>query len=329
MTANSKKILVIGGSGFVGMNLVPTLLKDGHTVTVLNRGNNPMKGSCQIIADREDAGQLDRAAKSSGDFDVVIDTSAYNQKHVATAWASFSEKTTQWIHLGSAAVYKETSGRHPTEKDTIGGAAIWAEYGVEKSEADEFLIRNAGKKLVAILRPPYLYGPGNNNDRETFVWARALQNRPVVVPGDGNTPIQFLHIEDLAAIIKALITKVPTGIVLYNVASDERPTLSEWVAMVAEVAGCKNPGILARDSAESYTPRQYFPFRDYPCCVDVVSAKTKLGWEAKYSLANGFRQTYATQDRDALLERSLDTGIEDQILNAIRKMGSNGLLTEN
>ncbi len=314
MTEQGKSILVIGGSGFVGSGLIPALVAEGHDVAVLNRGNNPMQGTRQLVADRENAAQLQAVARTAGNFDAVIDTSAYNRNHTATAWSAFAKKTNHWIHLGSAAVYKETPGRHPNEKDPIGGAAIWAEYGVEKSEADQYLMENAGRVPVTILRPPYLYGPNNNNDRETFVWARALQDQPVIIPGDGRTPIQFLHIDDLSDIVKAALRKRPPGVAVYNVAADERPTLSEWVSTVAEVAGFPDPGILAGEHAKTYKPRQYFPFRDYPCCVEVGPVKTDLNWRARYSLAEGFRQTFGTQDKQALRTRTLDREVESRIL---------------
>ncbi|MGB4100820.1 MAG: NAD-dependent epimerase/dehydratase family protein [Alphaproteobacteria bacterium] len=314
MTQKGKSILVIGGSGFVGSGLIPALVAEGYDIAVLNRGNTPMQGTRQLVADRESATQLQAAAQAVGNFDAVIDTSAYNRHHAATAWTAFSHKTNHWIHLGSAAVYKETLGRHPTEKDPIGGAAIWAEYGVEKSDVDQYLMDNAGRIPVTILRPPYLYGPNNNNDRETFVWARAMQDQPVIVPGNGRTPIQFLHIDDLSDIVKAALRKRPLGVAIYNVAADERPTLSEWVRTVAEVAGFPDPGILAGDHAKTYKPRQYFPFRDYPCCVETGLVKTELNWKARYSLAEGFRQTLGTQDQQSLRTRALNLDVERRIL---------------
>lgn len=298
----------------MGINLVPALLGVGHEVTLLNRGNVPIKGTTQLIADRENPQQLSQAANAAGNFDVVIDTSAYTRAHTAAARAVFANRTRHWVHLGSAAVYKEKANGHPNEKDSIGGAAIWGEYGIQKSEADQFLIEQSAHIPITILRPPYLYGPHNSDDRETFVWARALQNRPVIVPGDGQTPIQFLHIDDLASAIILALQKRPEGTVVYNVAADERPTLAEWVAIAAEAGGFPDPGILAGAHAKAYRPRQYFPFRDYPCCVETDLIKTALGWRTRYSLAVGLRQTYAAQDVAALRIKRLDTRVEDQIL---------------
>lgn len=312
-----KNVLIIGGSGFVGSTLVRSLKDDDWNVTLLNRGNRPMVGTTQLIADRNEALAVQKAAEGTERFDAVIDTSAYNQNHAKIAWDAFSQKTDHWIHLGSASVYKETPGRHPSETDEIGGAAVWAEYGVEKSEADIFLLNNAGQTPVTILRPPYLYGPGNDNDRETFVWSRALQGKSIVVPGNGQTPIQFLHVEDLAGAIKSALTHIPKKSAVYNVASADTITLQEWVATLSEIAGSDDRGVLAQSSSGSLKPRQYFPFRDYPCCVEVQKITQDLGWKAQYDVKEGFRQTFSTHNIDDLANRDLDTKNEDWILGNI------------
>jgi nucleoside-diphosphate-sugar epimerase len=191
VTTRARQVLILGGSGFVGANLVPALLVMGHEVTVLNRGNIPIAGTRQLIANRENPQELQEAAKNAGGFDVTIDTSSYRRAHTIAATTAFASRTRHWIHLGTAAVYKEKEFGFPNETDAIGGAAVWAQYGVEKADADQFLIHRLGGTPVTILRPPYLYGPRNSEDRETFVWARMLQNRPVIVPARAERRFSF------------------------------------------------------------------------------------------------------------------------------------------
>ncbi len=308
-----KKILVIGGSGFVGRTLVPSLLAGGYKVSLLNRGNRVMKGITQYAADRENIRQMQEAAESAGNFDVVIDTSSYNRRHTEIAWDVFSGKTKHWIHLSSAAVYKEIADGYPGESDEIGGAVVWGEYGVEKSQADEFLIAHASKVPVTVLRPPYLYGPGNDNDRETFVWSRVLQGRPVIIPGNGKTCVQFLHVDDLVSAVHAVMEH-RREVAVYNVGADERLMFREWVAMVAGITGASCAGVVAGNHAARWRPREYFPFRDYACCVEVGLIKRDLGWRAKYGIEEGFRQTFAAYSVEELRDRVLNTRVEDQIL---------------
>jgi nucleoside-diphosphate-sugar epimerase len=280
-----------------------------------------MNGTTQLIADRSNATDLEKATQAVDRFDVVIDTSAYTARDTEIAWTDLSDKTSQWIHLSSAAVYTETPGRAPSEIDAIGGPAVWGQYGIDKSAADQFLIDHAGKIPVTIFRPPYIYGPNNSVDRETFIWNRVLQQRPIIIPADGETVMQFIHVEELAVAFKMAITKTDLNhkrTVTYNIASDQMPAQNEWVDIVAKVTGLSYKAVCAHDKAKEFAIRQYFPFRDYPCALDTALIKDQLGWKQKYSLAEGFAQTYLSYDPTVLKSKVLDTSVEDKILALLK-----------
>lgn len=320
-----RQALVIGGSGFVGRALVPALLSQGLGVTLLNRGTRPVEGATQLVADRHDYSQMKAVGRDAGSFDVIIDTSAYTARATEIAWEVFAPKGGHWIQLSSAAVYRETPSRYPCEEDRIGGAAVWGDYGVDKSACDEFLLARAKTIPVTILRPPYLYGPGNDNDRESFVWSRALRGAPVLIPADGRTRIQFLHVEDLATAIIACVNHTPERSAVYNVAAPERPSLGEWVNLMCEIAQCQNVGVLAGASARSYSPRQYFPFRDYPCCVEEGLITEKTGWSPRHDLRSGFTSTYKLSDREDLRARPIESEVERAIFSNIQMNRSRGM----
>ena len=65
----AKNILILGGSGFIGKTLSPTLLQKGYEVTLLNRGRHPITGTTQIIADRDSEESMTQACQSLPDFD--------------------------------------------------------------------------------------------------------------------------------------------------------------------------------------------------------------------------------------------------------------------
>lgn len=272
-----------------------------------------MAGVIQLIANRQDPNQIRDAVERLPSLDVVIDTSSYSGTDTELAWRSLSAKTAHWVHLSSAAVYKETPGRAPNEADSIGGAAAWADYGKEKSAADELLLHFSHRTSVTILRPPYLYGPGNDNDRETFVWSRCLRNEPVIVPGDGSTPIQFLHAADLAAIIIKVLQEPSSGARVMNVAEGIEVSLASWVGLVAQAGGFNDPGILAGCSSNKFKPREYFPFRDYPCRLDTRKIRSELGWKASIPLSD--QQTFLTYDLEQLRKSSAQSPAEKEIYN--------------
>lgn len=305
-----KKILVIGGSGFVGKALIPALVNAGNTVSVLNRGSHLVEGATQLVADRDNRQDV---AKHSAAFDVVIDTSGYTRRQVETAFSVFGGSAGKWIHLSSAAVYRETPGRAPNEEDALGGAEIWGAYGVDKSEADEFLIEQ-DICPIAILRPPYLYGPNNANDRETFVWSRVLTGRPIIVPGDGTALIQFLHVQDLANIMIHLADTDPGARTVYNVAEPETMNAETWVRRVAAVSGEEPDIISGATHAADIAARSYFPFRDYPCALDVSKFVQDLDWTFQFGFDRGISSTFSNYGRDVLKQFSPSTEEELRIV---------------
>lgn len=308
------RVLVIGGSGFVGPNLVRELHAAGYQVTLLNRGTRQVPDTAHLKANRNSPAEMEALNLSRAAFTAVIDLSCYTLPQARLAWQIFSGRTLHWLHLSSAAVYKHSDAAAPTENAAIGGAPVWGQYGCDKSEIDCFLLQQQGGPKVTILRPPYLYGPGNNNDRETFVWSRALRGRPVLVPSGGQTPIQFLHVSDLAKAFVAALARADSAPAAYNVAADEEISLADFVAGLATICDSRNPTLLVGDLDRGFRARDYFPFRDTPCRVNTAFAHEQLDWRAQYTFASGFKNTFGTYSSNELALRPLDTGIEDHIL---------------
>ncbi len=325
MTPNTKismpqlagmKILFIGGSGFVGKAIVQHLLSLGCDLTLLNRGSHIINNTKQLIADRNSEAEVMSLAKSQlHRFDGVVDTSSYSRDQTKIMWDAFSQKTDRWIHLSSASVYKDVVTAPPKEKDETGGADIWGDYGRKKSAADAFLGEQTHGPSITIFRPPYIYGPGNNLDRETFVWSRMLQDRPVVIPANDRVRIQFVHIDDLsAAVTAALGDHRRRQCTAYNIGADEQLTFREYVSGLASVVGTAGKTIYVEYSGAEYKARQYFPFRDYPCWANTDFIKDDLPWTPAKNFLNGFNETFSFYDRHKLAHASLDTNIEDRIL---------------
>lgn len=310
------RVVVIGGSGFVGSALIPELRSRGCEVVLINRGSRAVPHVENLVADRDDPDSLAKAVRRIEAADAVIDTCAYTGEQVERAWALLASRVRRWVHLGSAAVYVDAAERPAHERDAIGGADVWARYGRNKSAADAFLLAQRAPG-VCILRPPYLYGPGNDNDRETFVWSRLLRGRPVVLPAHGATPLQFLHVADLArALTRAALTGFPEQV--YNVAGGPSTTAEGWVRLLARLIGVPEDRafVYAGSAAGSLQPRQYFPFRDVPCWVSCERIEA-TGWTPSFDLESGLRQTLASLDAGELSRRPIDTEWEDVVLAAL------------
>lgn len=246
------KILIIGGSRFIGPALIKELLERDHQVTVFNRGNKEMRFSkgVEIVN-----GDRNKAFGISKDFDVVIDTCAYNEAHVKKAIEEL--KFGRYFFISTAAAYAKTEIFPLREDSTPTGAwPLWKEYGIDKARAENFLMAS-GKKCV-ILRPVYILGKENHVARESFIYGKIAKGEPLVLPGNGNAAIQFVFVQDVAKAITALVESDDNGI--YNICGDDSITLNGLVKEMGRIIG-KEPIIGYNPSADGigFSPDE-FPF---------------------------------------------------------------------
>lgn len=282
-------ILVLGGTNFIGRHIVSTLAQY-HTVTCLNRGTNPIwVGEVrQVAADRVDPDSMRSALVEN--YDVVVDVSGTDPIHIAsTAPLLKGLGVGKYVFISSGAVYDSKKvGRPFPENAEIAGDAIWGPYGIAKVECEKMLAECEFDELT-ILRPPYVYGPGNNEQREQFLWARMLDNKPIFVPADGVTEIQFCYVNYLAEVVmSACHGDFEAGI--YNVGEKGGYTLNDYIEMLRKAS--EVPVIDVRHVTDSGIPaREYFPFRDYSLVLDTEAIR-KLVAIAPRSLSDGLAETY-------------------------------------
>jgi dTDP-glucose 4,6-dehydratase len=293
------------------------VLQDANfDITVVNRGSRLVPGTTQVIANRNKRDELEVAAAGLPDFDVLIDTSCYTRRQSQLAVASFGKKTDHWIHLSSAAVYLDPRTEVPNESALIGGTEMWGAYGQNKADVDEALLELGRDLKITILRPPYLYGPANAADREAHIWSRLLRGRPVLIPGDGTAPVQFLHVSDLARAVLTVALYSPAGGIVYNVGPGYDVTLAEFVGILARVSECVDSSLLVGPTSGSVGRVDYFPFQDIACRVDDSRFRRDCGWRSAFTVEAGFADTLLSHDRAFLQARLLDTRAEDRILKS-------------
>lgn len=162
------KILVMGGNQFLGKALVKKLLLRNHDVSVLNRGSREnLKGAFHIKADRNNYEEL-FLKLANNKFDIVIDVSAYTGEHVEKLYRVIKGKFRQYILISSASIYNNNSQFPVDEKSDVGENKLWGDYAKNK-----FLAEIETKKMTeeyTIFRPFYIYGVGNNLDREQYIF---------------------------------------------------------------------------------------------------------------------------------------------------------------
>lgn len=247
-----KKMLITGGTVFVSQHAA-RYFAGRYDVYVLNRNTRPQCGGVTLIeGDRHCLGEKLRQHH----FDAVLDITAYDADDVndlLDALGSFGD----YILLSSSAVYPETGQQPFPEESKTGPNQFWGKYGTDKIGAENALRERVPNGYI--LRPPYLYGPGNNVYRESFVFDCALQGRPFYLPGKGEMNLQFLHVEDLCRLILAILQTHPEQRI-FNAGNGNVITVKEWVTMCYQAVG-KTPVFLS--IPETVEQRKYFPFYPY------------------------------------------------------------------
>lgn len=223
-------ILIIGGSRFIGPLLIEELLLKKHNITVFNRGRIRQDYGDRVKfvkGDRNDGFNIDER------FDTVIDLCAYSLTHVEKVYSDLFFD--HYVHIGTAASYKKTDTFPLTEDvSKIGPWPLWGDYNKGKVECENFLSK---KENVTILRPVYILGKKNSVERESFIYSSLKNQKPLVLPGDGNAVIQFVFVQDVVRIIGIVAQRKVFG--AFNCSGDETITLNELVESMGKISGQK------------------------------------------------------------------------------------------
>jgi nucleoside-diphosphate-sugar epimerase len=301
------KVLVLGGSYFVGRHIALELHARGHDVTLLNRGTRPMPLPT-LIADRDDIEAV-RTLLAPRRFDVVIDTSCRDGGQALTAAYALAGRYERYLLLSTPAVYDDEARRPLRERSFAEGARSWGEFGVHKARAENALAEMCGSRLT-IVRPGYVYGAHNSLARETFVWSRVLRGRPVFVPADGTTRASFVYAPDLARIVLALASEPRAAGRTFNVAHPETLSFDEWVHAVAGAAGVEARIVHVPQGTLRFSARDYFPFRNQTLTLDVSDLAQSMGLAAETPHALGLAHTYEAYSRSSLEGMARESSVD-------------------
>lgn len=200
------RLLILGGTGFIGPHQVRYAVERGHEVTIFNRGRSAgmFAGVEELIGDRATG---DYAALRGRTWDAVIDNSASAStapQWVREAAAVLGDSVGQYIYISTRSVYRDLS-TVPATVDapllTPETTANWSEgrpypYGLAKALAEGEARRAYGERLT-IVRPGLIVGPGDETDRFTYWPVRIDRGGEILAPGDGADRVQIIDVRDL------------------------------------------------------------------------------------------------------------------------------------
>jgi len=321
------RVLVIGGTLFIGRELVSALVKAGHEVWVLHRKPKHALGKKvgNIMADRNDPASL-KAALVGRSFDVVYDN-VYDWErgttaaHVEATARAFS-RLHRYVFMSSVAAYGDGLNHHEGDALAPDDAADLYTRNKAMSERALFRMHQRNGFPVVTLRPPFIYGPGNPFYREAFFWDRLREGRPIILPGDGRRLMQFVHIKDLVAASLKVMDIPDIDGHAFNIANPRPLTQVEAVEGFARAAG-KEPTFvrlprerILRSGGHPMGPRLYFGvYFDLPAITVVVNKAQRVLKLKPVDFLSGLKETYRWYVRHNLFPKP-DYSFEDALIAA-------------
>jgi nucleoside-diphosphate-sugar epimerase len=252
------RILVLGGTSFVGRVIVADALADGAEVSLFSRGRTGTElfpGVPRLVGDRDTG---DYAALAGGSWDAVVDVSGYVPRHVGQAMAALGDRVGRYLFVSSHAVYvteglapgnDEDTPRRPAERS--GTEELTGEtYGPLKVACEDDVLARYGQRAT-IVRPGKVGGPHDNQDTLTYWVRRAARGGRVALPADPAQPVQVVDVRDVARLVVRLLADDRPG--AYNAVGPAEPTtLGGLIHTCARVAGADIE--LVRVPAETAPP---------------------------------------------------------------------------
>jgi 2'-hydroxyisoflavone reductase len=189
------KLLVLGGTVFLGRHIVEAALTRGHEVTLFNRGrHNPhlFPAAEKLRGDRNG----DVGALRGRSFDAVIDTSGYSPSQIGPVADVLGGGVNHYTFVSSISVCRRCPPGRRFDEDAPRADGDEG-YGALKARAED-AIERAMPGRVTIVRPGLIVGPQDPTDRFTYWPRRVAEGGRILAPGRPDRPVQFIDVRDLA-----------------------------------------------------------------------------------------------------------------------------------
>ncbi len=198
------RVLVVGGTSFVGRAMAHEALSRGHQVSVINRGQTATDLPPTVERLRGDR-SVDFASLRGRRFDATIDCTAYRPRDVDVLARDLGDRAGFVVHVSTISAYREPAAPHLTEGDlelhpddpSLAEAPVTsATYGPLKAMTERRAVESfAG---VAVVRPTYILGSHDATHRFPYWIARARRGGAIAIPGSTDVPLQYIDARDLA-----------------------------------------------------------------------------------------------------------------------------------
>ncbi len=248
--AKTLKLLVLGGTGFLGPATVNAALARGHAVTIFHRGKTRpgmfQDKVTEVNGDRDPQKGEGLKALEGGGWDAVIDNSGYYPRIVKASAELLASRADQYVYISSISCYKEPSPMNGGEDSPLATLADptvetmgkqFENYGGLKALCEQ-AVEAAMPGKATIVRPGYIVGPDDPTGRFTWWPVRADKGGEMAVPGAPTDPIQIIDVRDLGEWLVRLCEIKAFG--AFNACGPAKKlAMGEMVAACVKAAGKK------------------------------------------------------------------------------------------
>lgn len=339
-------VLVIGGTRFMGPDVVSGLVEKGHNVTVLHRGQTIAKspaGVNQITGDRDNIEKY-KSAIMKCNPDVVIDMILLNEQQADELLNVISGIARKLVVVSSGDVYHrydllrgvETgpAEHHPLKEDAPLREKLYPYRDMASGPEDYFYSYDkilVERKIMAspdvdatVVRLPFVYGPRDYQHRLFEYIKRMDDNRPAIMLEESQAACRMtrgFRTNCAEAIITVSCDNRSVGRI-YNVGEEVAHTEEEWVSKIAEVTGWKGKVVII--------PKPEMPEHlksdlnwDYHINVDTSRIRKELGYKDLIPLDEALSQTIAWERENSpsnMDKSQFDYQAEDKVLSRLEKI---------
>lgn len=227
------KILILGGTSFLGPHQIAYAIGRGHSISTFTRGKTKptihkdlFNNVEQLIGDRND----NLTALENRKWDVVIDNSCHKVEWVKQSASLLKDHCDLYLFTSSTGVYYpylKSDYKEDTEVLLTMPEVVTEEekleydYGVMKANSENEAIKHFGKDRTIVVRPTYMFGPSDKSNRFIHWPIRLSKGGETMIPGKEVDPVQYIDVRDVAEWMIRLIEVKSTG--TYNAVGPDKP----------------------------------------------------------------------------------------------------------
>jgi 2'-hydroxyisoflavone reductase len=266
------RMLILGGTVFLGRALVHAATAQGHAVTILCRGRSgPDPEGVEVL--RGDRDHVDGLRAVEGrEFDVVVDTERQAVSRVQRAVEDLGARTGLYVYTSTVSVYRDFSEEGITEESPTVDP-LWPHSDAQEEDLGNYPALNVSCERVVlhglhdralVVRPGLIVGPHDRSDRFGYWPARLAAGGTVLAPGAPDRPVQFIDVRDLAEFVVRAAEERRTGV--YNACGPESPpSMEAFLEACRDEVGAEATFVWADDAF--LTEHEVRPYVDAPLWI--------------------------------------------------------------